>query len=109
MASHKLSCSSRLLGSGLLARLLCTCAAEWGSDFEISGFDVLLKLIESGALRDRLPGWKPAVEHFVHFFQRLTLRLGGCQEHVDERCAVECCEDHVHLPVACLLLAGGQR
>jgi hypothetical protein len=28
---------------------------------------------------------------------------------VDERCAVECCEDHVHLPVACLLLAGGQR
>jgi len=74
--------------------------AERGSDFEVAGFDILLDLIESRTFGYGFPGRKSAVENVVHFLQGFAFRFGCCQEHVDECCSVECCEDHVHLPVA---------
>jgi hypothetical protein len=88
-------------GGLLFCDVSVSCTSNWLSDLEVSGFDVLFELVQSGALWHRLPSWETTFEDFVHFFQGLSLGLGCCQEHMDEGCAIEGGEDHVHLPVDC--------
>lgn len=59
------------------------------SDLEFTLRNLLFELLQSAALVELTPGGKAAVEHFVHFLKRVTLCLGGHEEHVDEGCGVE--------------------
>ena len=70
------------------------------SDFDITSLNIFLKLVESGSLRYRFPGWESAIKDLVHLLQGLAFCLWCSEEHVNECHAIEGSEDHIHLPIA---------